>query len=269
MKRHGIVLGLLAALAMIFTAMWVVAEEPADQASTRGQDPCKVHYADFGAAFMDKYCLSCHHSEKKGFGRKGAPKGYDFDDVTVIVKEAKEIVEEVVVRKDMPPTFSKKPTDEERAHHYLWRFWRHLTRAGRFLIFDRSWYGRVLVERVESFASESEWRRAFAEINDFEKQIVDHGIVLVKFWLHISPEEQERRFQARTEIPYKRWKLTDEDWRNREKWEEYEIALHDMIERTSTQVAPWILVEGNDKRFARIKVLKQVCKYLGEALDSK
>ncbi len=158
------------------------------------------------------------------------------------------------------------PTDEEREHHYLWRFWRHLSRAGRVTIYDRSWYGRVLVERVEGFASETEWRRAYKEINDFEEQLTDHGIVLLKFWLHITKDEQLRRFYERSTIPHKRWKLTDEDWRNREKWELYEQAAHDMVQYTSTRIAPWILVEGNDKRFARIKVLKQVCKQLAAAL---
>ena len=158
------------------------------------------------------------------------------------------------------------PTDEERDHHYLWRFWRHLSREGRFTIFDRSWYGRVLVERVEGFAREEEWRRAYAEINDFERQLVDDGIVLVKFWVHISKEEQERRFKAREQIAFKRWKLTPEDWRNREKWDQYEVAVNDMIERTSTQVAPWVLVEGENKRFARLKVIRAVCEQLERAL---
>ncbi|TVR84411.1 MAG: polyphosphate kinase [Rhodospirillales bacterium] len=150
------------------------------------------------------------------------------------------------------------PTDEEQAHHYLWRFWRQLSRAGRVTIFDRSWYGRVLVERVEGFASEQEWRRAYAEINDFEDQLVGHGIVLCKFWLHITKDEQLKRFKAREKIAYKRWKLTDEDWRNRERWDQYEAAVNDMVERTSTSIAPWTLVEANDKRFARIKVLKTI-----------
>jgi polyphosphate:AMP phosphotransferase len=147
------------------------------------------------------------------------------------------------------------PTDEERAQHYLWRFWRHLSRAGRLTIFDRSWYGRVLVERVEGFATEAEWKRAYAEINDFEDQLVRHGIVLCKFWLHVTEEEQLARFKEREGIEYKRWKLTDEDWRNREKWGDYEAAVDDMVERTSTTLAPWTLVEANDKRSARIKVL--------------
>ncbi len=159
------------------------------------------------------------------------------------------------------------PTDEERAQHYLWRFWRHLSRAGRVTVFDRSWYGRVLVERVEGFASESEWQRAYAEIDDFEDQLVRHGIVLCKFWVHITKEEQLARFKAREGVVYKRWKLTDEDWRNRERWEDYEIAVNDMVERTSTSVAPWTLVEGNDKRFARIKVISTVCDSLTAAIQ--
>jgi polyphosphate:AMP phosphotransferase len=158
------------------------------------------------------------------------------------------------------------PSDEERAHHYLWRFWRHLPRAGRFLIFDRSWYGRVLVERVEGFASADEWQRAYAEINDFEEQLLHHGIALGKFWLHISADEQLRRFKQREEIAYKQWKLTDEDWRNRAKWQEYSLAVHDMVEKTSTLHAPWTLVEGNDKNFARLKILRGVTGLLRRRL---
>jgi len=159
------------------------------------------------------------------------------------------------------------PTDEERAHHYFWRFWRHVPRSGRVAIFDRSWYGRVLVERIEGFAKEQEWMRAYAEINDFESELVGHGIVLEKFWIHITPEEQERRFQARAQDPLKSWKLTEEDWRNRDRWEAYERAVNDMVERTSTQFAPWTLIEGNDKRFARVRVLEEVCEALEEGLD--
>jgi polyphosphate:AMP phosphotransferase len=160
------------------------------------------------------------------------------------------------------------PTDEERAQHYMWRFWRHLSRAGHVAIFDRSWYGRVLVERVEGFASEKEWRRAYSEINRFEQQLTDSGIVLVKFWMHITKEQQLERFRERERTPWKRWKLTDEDWRNRERWEEYEVAVHDMVERTSTRGAPWILVEGNDKAFARIRVLRSVCDALEARVGS-
>ncbi|QGU32347.1 polyphosphate:AMP phosphotransferase [Thermochromatium tepidum] len=159
------------------------------------------------------------------------------------------------------------PTDEEKAHHYLWRFWRHIPRAGRMTIYDRSWYGRVLVERVEGFASPSEWRRAYSEINQFEEQLVDSGIILVKFWLQISQDEQLRRFRERESVPYKRYKITAEDWRNREKWPLYKKAVNEMIARTSTRHASWTLVEGNDKPFARIKVLRTVCDALNEALE--
>jgi len=160
------------------------------------------------------------------------------------------------------------PTDEERAHHYLWRFWRHLSRAGRINIFDRSWYGRVLVERVEGFATENEWKRAYAEINEFEEELTDHGILLLKYWVHISKDEQLKRFEARKLIPHKRWKLTEEDWRNREKWGDYEYAVNDIDEHTSTHSAPWILVEGNDKRFARIKVISTFCDRLEAMLEA-
>ena len=158
------------------------------------------------------------------------------------------------------------PTDEERAHHYLWRFWRHLPRAGRLTIFDRSWYGRVLVERVEGFATEPEWMRAYSEINEFEDELVEHGIVLAKYWVHITQDEQLRRFKEREKARYKQWKLTDEDWRNRAKWGDYERAVNDMVERTSTHVAPWTLVEGNDKYFARLKILKTACSRISQAL---
>jgi polyphosphate:AMP phosphotransferase len=157
------------------------------------------------------------------------------------------------------------PTDEERARHYLWRFWRHLSRAGRLTIFDRSWYGRVLVERVEGFAAETEWRRAYAEINEFEEQLVGAGIVLVKYWMHVTPEEQLRRFKEREKARYKKWKLTDEDWRNRAKWADYERAVNEMVERTSTRRAPWTLVEADDKYFARLKVLKTACGAIEQA----
>jgi polyphosphate kinase 2 (PPK2 family) len=158
------------------------------------------------------------------------------------------------------------PTDEERAHHYLWRFWRHLPRTGVLTIFDRSWYGRVLVERVEGLAAPAEWLRAYSEINEFEEQLVEDGIFLVKYWLHVTRDEQLRRFKERQRSPYKRWKLTDEDWRNREKWDKYALAVNEMIERTSTGVAPWTLVEANDKYHARIKVLDTICDRLDTAL---
>jgi polyphosphate kinase 2 (PPK2 family) len=158
------------------------------------------------------------------------------------------------------------PTDEERAHHYLWRFWRHIPRAGRVTIFDRTWYGRVLVERVEGFATEAEWRRAYSEIVDFEQQLHEHGILLLKFWAHIDMDEQLRRFEERQSTPHKHYKITDEDLRNREKWHDYELAANEMLDRTWTEFAPWHLIEANDKKFARIKVLKIICDRLGDSL---
>ncbi len=161
------------------------------------------------------------------------------------------------------------PTQDERAQHYLWRFWRHVPRAGRVRIYDRSWYGRVLVERIEGFACEVEWRRAYAEINDFEQQLIACNIVLVKYWLHISADEQLKRFNERELTEYKSWKLTDEDWRNREKWSDYEYAINDAIERTSTRQAPWTLIEGNDKRYARVKIIKTMCEAMEAGLKHK
>ena len=158
------------------------------------------------------------------------------------------------------------PTDEELAHHYLWRFWRNLPRKGHVAIFDRSWYGRVLVERVEGFASAAEWKRAYAEINDFEEQLANRGMLVLKFWIHISQEEQLRRFKAREKTPFKKYKITPDDYRNREKWNDYELAANEMLKRTSTDHAPWCLVPGNNKRVARIEVLKAACGALKEIL---
>lgn len=152
------------------------------------------------------------------------------------------------------------PTEEERAQPYLWRFWRHIPRKGRVTIFDRSWYGRVLVERVEKFIADPDWMRAYGEINDFEAQLVRHNIVVVKFWLAITKDEQLRRFKDRQKTGFKSFKITEEDWRNREKWEQYEQAVCDMVDRTSTEIAPWTMVEANDKNFARIKILKKLCE---------
>ncbi|MFW5452335.1 polyphosphate:AMP phosphotransferase [Thioalkalivibrio sulfidiphilus] len=159
------------------------------------------------------------------------------------------------------------PSDEELAHHYLWRFWRHVPGAGRMTLYDRSWYGRVLVERVEQLAEPSQWRRAYHEINDFEQQLCEHGILVHKFWLHISEAEQLARFRAREETAYKQHKLTDEDWRNREKRPEYEAAINEMVFRTSTEHAPWTLVPSEDKRFARVAVIETVCERLEAVLD--
>ncbi len=154
------------------------------------------------------------------------------------------------------------PTEEERRYPYLWRFWRHLPEAGHMTIFDRSWYGRVLVERVEGFCSPADWHRAYTEINEFEEQMVRANVALVKFWLHIDQDEQLKRFDERAHTTFKQFKITDEDWRNRKKWPQYEDAINEMVERTSTEVAPWTLVEANDKRFARLKTLDTIAQAL-------
>ncbi len=162
-------------------------------------------------------------------------------------------------------TFSA-PRGEEKTHHYLWRFWRQLPRAGHFGIFDRSYYGRVLVERVEGFCSEDEWKRAFREINEFEAQQASFGMVISKFWLHLSKEEQLRRFKGRERDPFRSYKLTEEDWRNRARWNDYAAAVEEMLARTSTPVAPWTVVEAQDKLFARVKVVKTIVDALERAL---
>jgi len=158
------------------------------------------------------------------------------------------------------------PNDVEKAHHYLWRFWIRMPKAGHFAIFDRSWYERVMVERVEGFCSEVEWRRAYNEINEMEKQLVNFGALLIKFWLQIDPEEQLRRFKERESLPYKSWKITAEDWRNRKKWDLYRAAVDEMLYRTSTNYAPWTIVESNCKLYARIKTLSTVVKSIERRL---
>ncbi len=158
------------------------------------------------------------------------------------------------------------PTQEEKDHHYMWRFWRVLPKAGHITVFDRSWYGRVLVERVEGFCSEEQWSRAYREINETEQQWCDFGAVVIKFWLQIDQAEQLRRFEARQRTPHKQWKITDEDWRNREKWEDYSAAVEEMLLKTSTTYAPWTIVEANDKPFARIKAMKTVVQALQRRL---
>ena len=157
------------------------------------------------------------------------------------------------------------PNDIEKVHHYLWRFWNNVPKAGHIAVFDRTWYGRVMVERIEGFCSEAQWRRAYQEINEMESHMANAGAVVLKFWLHIDKDESERRFKERQANPAKQWKITDEDWRNREKWDQYEEAVNEMLIRTSTTYAPWIVVEGNDKRYARVKVLQTVV----DALEKK
>ena len=162
------------------------------------------------------------------------------------------------------PTAS--PNDIEKAHHYLWRFWRAMPKDGHVAIFDRTWYGRVMVERIEGFCTTEEWKRAYKEINDMEKDLYDAGAIVIKFWMHIDKDEQERRFRERQENPEKQWKITDEDWRNREKWDQYEDAVNEMLMRTSTDYAPWVVVEGNSKYYARVKVLKTVVDAIEQRL---
>ena len=161
------------------------------------------------------------------------------------------------------------PQGEDKTHHYLWRFWRRLKPPDekQILIFDRSWYGRVMVERLEGFCTEPEWKRAYREINEFERQLVDYGTIMAKFWIHISKEEQLSRFEGRQETPYKAWKLTDEDWRNRQKWDFYEEAINDMLLKTSTLTAPWTVIEGDCKWWARVKALRTLVELLTQELN--
>lgn len=158
------------------------------------------------------------------------------------------------------------PSGEEKERHYLYRFWRRLPEQGQIAIFDRSWYGRVLVERLEKFCSEADWRRAYSEINQFERELTDFGTIVFKFWMHISKQEQLNRFRERARTNYKTWKITDEDWRNRGKWEDYITAAEEMLLKTSTPEAPWTLVEADDKYFARIKSLRTVAEKLRREL---
>ncbi len=159
------------------------------------------------------------------------------------------------------------PKGDDATHHYLWRFWRRLPESGQIAIFDRSWYGRVMVERIEGFCTETEWKRAYREINQFERQLVDFGTILFKFWIHLSKEEQLQRFEARSTDRRRSWKLTDEDWRNREKWDLYDAAVNEMLLKTSTISAPWTVVEGNSKYYARVKVLKTIVDKLTRELN--
>lgn len=159
---------------------------------------------------------------------------------------------------------TRAPQGEERVHHYLWRFWRDLPRHDFMVIFDRTWYGRVLVERIEGFARPEEWQRAYQEINEFERQLVDDGTVLIKLFLHISKDEQKRRFEDRLSSPLTAWKVTDEDWRNREKWDEYVQAYDDMLARCDTPYAPWTVVAGNNKWYARVQVLSTIVERLAQ-----
>src|SRR3954454_22688280 len=161
------------------------------------------------------------------------------------------------------------PTYDEKRHHFLWRFWPVLPGWGGMAVLDRTWYGRVLVERVEGFAPEEAWRRAYGEIVDLHDTLAAEGTVIVKFWMHVSPEEQLRRFESRRDDPYRAWKLTDEDWRNRGKREEYAAAVEEMLQRTDTAVAPWHVIPADDKRWARVAVISTVCEAVEAALTAR
>lgn len=161
------------------------------------------------------------------------------------------------------------PLPNEKARHYLWRFWNRLPKTGHIAIFDRTWYGRVMVERLEGFCSENEWQRAYNEINEFEKELSDWGAVIIKFWVQIDKDTQLARFEERQNTPEKQWKITDEDWRNREKWDLYETAVNEMLKKTNTTYAPWHVLESNDKKYARVKALKIVIDAIEAVLDNK
>ena len=160
-----------------------------------------------------------------------------------------------------------KPTEREKRHHFLWRFWSKVPGLGGFCVFDRSWYGRVLVERVEGFATEAEWRRAYHEIVEFERSLVAEGVILVKFWLQVSKQEQLERFESRREDPFRRWKLNDEDWRNRDKWDHYTEAIEDMFAKTDHDLAPWDVISGEQKKWARVMVLETLNRRIREGLE--
>ncbi len=159
------------------------------------------------------------------------------------------------------------PEPHEKARHYLWRFWKRLPKTGHIAIFDRSWYGRVMVERLEGFCSDNDWQRAYNEMNEFEKELAEWGAVIIKFWVHIDKDTQLARFEERQRTPEKQWKITEEDWRNREKWDAYETAVNEMIQKTSTVYAPWHILESVDKKYARIKALRIIVKELERVLE--
>jgi polyphosphate:AMP phosphotransferase len=207
-------------------------------------------------------------SRKKGFGEISVVAVFEGNDAAGKGGSIRRVTRALDARRYQVVPIAA-PTDEEADHPYLWRFWRHLPERGKFVIFDRSWYGRVLVERVEGFCAEADWMRAYGEINDFEEQLIRNRTLVVKFWLSIDSDEQLRRFKEREEIPFKNFKITEDDWRNREKWPLYEEAVCDMVERTGTQIAPWTLVEANSKRYARVKILKTLVKRIEQALTAE
>ena len=220
-------------------------------------------YGDELAKYQSRLSQLAWEAQDRGVSTVLAFEGWDAAGKGSAIKRVTEAIDPRLYRVVGVPA----PTDEERAQHYLWRFWRQLPRAGYLTIFDRSWYGRVLVERVEGFATPAEWGRAYTEINAFEEQLADRGIVLGKFWIHISPEEQLQRFKERETVAYKRYKITEEDWRNRKKWPDYQHAVEDMVTCCDTPCAPWTIVPGNDKKFARVQILKTIVQRLESALE--
>jgi polyphosphate:AMP phosphotransferase len=218
---------------------------------------CTVEPASYRAEIADLQARIGHRSRQLAAARRSAVIVFEGSDAAGKGGCIRRLTQAIDARfYEVIPI--AKPTDEESARPYLWRFWRRLPRWGHLTIYDRSWYGRVLVERLENFAAPRDWRRAFGEINAFEEQLVDAGVIVLKFWLSISKEEQLARFQDREHRGYKRYKITEEDWRNREKWDAYIAAACDMIERTSSEIAPWTLIEANSKNYARLKVLRTV-----------
>ena len=205
-------------------------------------------------------------SRKKGFGEISVVAVFEGNDAAGKGGSIRRVTGALDARRYQVVPIAA-PTDEESAHPYLWRFWRHLPERGNLVIFDRSWYGRVLVERVEGYCREADWMRAYGEINDFEEQLIRNRTLVVKFWLAVDQDEQLRRFKERENTPFKNFKISEDDWRNREKWPRYEEAVCDMVERTSTEIAPWTLVEANSKRYARVKILKTLVERIEQALD--
>ncbi len=227
-----------------------------------GQKLDKQEYEDA----MDKYSRRLNLlSRHKSFGKISVVAAFEGSDAAGKGGSIRRVIWSLDARQYRIHQVAA-PTEEERAQPYLWRFWRNIPRRGRFAVFDRTWYGRVLVERVEGFAAHAAWSRAYAEINDFEEQLARSNVVLAKFWLQISKSEQLRRFKEREKVGFKKYKITPEDWRNREKWDDYELAVCDMIDRTSTEIAPWTLVAAEDKYFARVQILKTLVDRIEEKL---
>jgi len=226
------------------------------------QDLDKQDYRDELESMQRRLNLATRH---KRFGKLSVVAVFEGCDAAGKGGAIRRVTQALDARKyDVIPIAA--PTDEEKSRPYMWRFWRQVPARGRIAIFDRSWYGRVLVERIEQYCSIADWKRAYGEINDFEVGLVRNGTVVLKFWLQISKAEQLRRFEERARVPHKSYKITDDDWRNRERWDDYNVAVCEMIDRTSIENAPWTLVEANNKDFARVKVLRTMAEAVEAAL---